>query len=297
MREEKTSFYSDGFKLDAGFFFPEGVTEADLASKPIVIVCSGFQGLKALHPERYARALTQKGYICFGFDYRGFAKSEAAPGQVLLEDQVRDIANAVRFVRNRYRVQDKKLVLAGWGMGAGLILEAARVAEGIDALISVNGFYNAIRVQKAVRGEKDWQEFRAWFTEERTRLAAGGEIRRVDPFLIYPLDPESREYVDNVLRKNPDFGVDVHTNFGDSLLQFEPEGNLEHLVNTPILIAHGDRNQLHPVQEAHSLLEKYPGPKDSYWVPDAGHTEWMFDDHPNFLGLVKKIDQWMMSVV
>jgi len=294
MREEKTSFLSDGFRLDAGFFYPEGGQEH--ADRPVVIVCSGFQGLKNIHPERYARSLTKLGYTCFGFDYRGFAKSEGEQGFVLLEDQVRDIANAVRFVRHRYPVGSRKLVLAGWGMGGGLILDAARVATGIDALIPINGFYDSLRVQTALRTADDWAAFRSWYTEERTRLTAGGDKRKVDPFKIYPLDPETEGYVDGVLRKNPDFGIDVDPAFGDSLLQFCPEARLDHLREIPALIVHGDRNKLHPVEEARSLTEKYPGHRELYWVPDAGHTEWMYDDHPKFQGLIKKLDQWMSKL-
>jgi fermentation-respiration switch protein FrsA (DUF1100 family) len=53
------------------------------------------------------------------------------------------------------------------------------------------------------------------------------------------------------------------------------------LKDTPIFIAHGDQNALHPVEEAKSLYEKYPGPKQLYWIPNAGHTEWMLDESPS----------------
>src|SRR5579883_3054147 len=168
MNEEKTSFLSDRLKLDASIYRPE---RADPAL-PLFLTCSGFQGLNAIHPARFARALTPRGYTCFGFDYRGFAASEGEPGRVHLEEQVRDIVNAVRFVRST--LAPRKLVVAGWGMGAGLVLEAARVAVGIDALVVMNGLYDAIRVQKALRGEEGWRTFRAWLDEERARLVAGG---------------------------------------------------------------------------------------------------------------------------
>jgi pimeloyl-ACP methyl ester carboxylesterase len=293
MRAEKTSFLSDGLKLDASFFHPD--ENVDTKDKPFVIVCSGFQGLKNIHPERYARWLTQYGYTCFGFDYRGFARSEGEPTVCHLEDQIRDISNAVAFVRHRMGDRNRKLVLAGWGMGGGLILDAARISQGVDALVAINGFYNAKRVQTALRTEKEWNEFQDWYHEEKTRLATGGEPRSIDPFHIYPLDPETKVYVDNVLRKNPDFGINVRLSFADSLLQFAPENSLEHLKETPLLIVHGDRNALHPVAEAKSLHECYPGPKEMYWVPDAGHTEWMLDENPKFQAVARRIGQWIAT--
>lgn len=295
MKKNPTSFLSDGHRLDASFYEPSPRTQDRL-----VVVCSGFQGLNNIHPERFARFLTPKGYVCFGFDYRGFGKSEGEPGAVLLEDQVRDIANAVRFatdesVRLGHFSHTPKVILAGWGMAGGLVLEAAQlVPHLVDGLISMNGFYDARRVQAALRGET-MQEFNQWLDEERLRQTRGEGEAKIDPFKIYPLDEVSREYVDNVLRKNPDFGVPVRFGFADSLLGFAPERNLRDL-DKPLLIVHGDQNALHPVKEAQSLAEKYPGPKQTYWIEGAGHTEWMLDDNPKFQGLIQRLEQWLTEV-
>jgi pimeloyl-ACP methyl ester carboxylesterase len=296
VREEKVAFYSDGLKLDASIYrgdAPEsqlgGADGAD--ALPVVITCSGFQGFNATHPARFARALTPRGYTCFGFDYRGFAASEGTRGAVHVEEQIRDIANAVRFVRST--VKPRALVLSGWAMGGGLVLEAARIAEGVDALVVMNPIANAVRVQRAVRGEEGYRAFRAWLDEERARLVGGGELRLVEPFDIYPLDPETKGYCDDVLAKNPEFGRRVFPSFADSLLRLTPEACLDHLSRVPLLLAHGDRNALHPPEEARSLFDRYPGPKHMHWVPDAGHTEWMLDGHPKFVALVEALDAWI----
>jgi len=287
MKEEKTSFTSDGKKLDASIYRPQSPD----ATLPLFVTCSGFQGLNAIHPARFARALTPRGYTCFGFDYRGFAASEGEPGRVHLDEQIRDITNALRFVRTA--LAPKKIVVAGWGMGAGLVIEAARVAEGIDALVVMNGLYDAVRVQKALRGDEGWRDFRAWLDAERARLVGGGAPRKVDPFDVYPLDGQTKRYCDDVLRKHEAFGHGVWPSFADSLLQLRADARCDHLQNTPILIVHGDRNALHPPEEARSLFAAYPGPKDAYWVPDAGHTEWMLDDDPKFVELSITIDRWI----
>ncbi len=287
MREEKVAFYSDGLKLDGTIYRGDAPDE----TVPAFITCSGFQGFNATHPARFARALTPRGYTCFGFDYRGFAGSEGVRGAVHVEEQIRDIANAVRHVRSI--LQPRRLVVAGWGMGGALVLEAARIAEGIDALVVMNAIADAVRVQRAVRGEEGYRAFREWMDRERARLVAGGERRMVEPFEIYPLDPETKGYCDDVLARNPEFGRLVDPSFADSLLGLAPETRLEHLSRTPLFLAHGDRNALHPPEEARSLLARYPGPKHVHWVPDAGHTEWMLDDHPKFAALVQALDAWM----
>lgn len=294
MQAERIQVVSDGIKLDGAYFWDDKALRADA---PLVIVCSGFTGLKNIHPERFARALTPRGYLCFGFDYRGFAGSGGTREKVLLEEQVRDIANVVAVVAERARSEGRKLVLAGWGMGGGLVLDAYRQAEDlIDGLVSMNGFFDAVRVQKALRGSEGWKAFRDFMNTERLRLANGGEAKGIDPFDIYPLDEKSRGYVDSVLRKNPDYGVTSDFDFADSLIAFNPEAHIdERFASTPLLIAHGAENNLHPVEEARSLFGRYPGPKSLFLLPEAGHTEWMLDEDPKFQAFSAHIADWLVE--
>lgn len=294
MREESVSFYSDGLRLDGSFYLPEALPEADF--HPLIVTCSGFQGLKSIHPERFARSLTRRGYPCFGFDYRGFGKSEGRRGEVFVEEQIRDIASALAYLSEHPRAEGRRVVLMGWGMGAGLILAATGIAPEVHALVAMNGLYDAERVQRQFRGEPGRLEFRRWLIEQAVRVSHSGESPDLDPFLIYPLDSVTQEYVDRVLRQNPDFYEMVSPGFAASLLLFAPERRLDHLAKTPILIVHGERNQLHPPVEAQSLFDKYSGQKTLHWIPEAGHCEWMLDDHPTFKSLVAYLDRWIRSL-
>lgn len=287
MIEDPQQFFSDGLRLDGAFFSPDGEVDA---ARPVVVACSGFTGYRRIHPARFSRSLTARGYRCFGFDYRGHLASEGTPGRILLEEQVRDIRHAAAFADAGAGV-----VLLGWGMGGGLVLEAARgLGESLRGVVCVNGFYDAVRVQRAVRGEADWQRFRAWLQEERRESVRSPEPRRADPFWIYPLDEVTRGYVDGVLRKVPGYEWEsVELGMADSLLSFRPERNLDHLGGVPALIAHGDRNALHPPEEARALAEAYPGPVELHWIEGGGHTEWMLDENPLYQGLAARIADWL----
>jgi pimeloyl-ACP methyl ester carboxylesterase len=291
MIEEPAYFHSEGLKLDASFYLPE--TDQQDSGRPLLLICSGFMGLKRIHPERFARALTQQGYACFGFDYRGFAKSEGERRRVLLEEQISDIANGAARAAGHPAAHGLPLVLMGWGMGAGLILEAARLIPRIAAMVCINGFYNGRRVQKLVRGHDRWIQFLDWMKRQRNESVQSGVVKDVDPFRIYPVDAEAQGYVKTVLRQNPDFGGKVKPMLADSLLRFAPEHNLDDLSRVPILIVHGERNRMHPPSEAESLYRNYPGPKELVWLWNAGHTEWMDDEHPTFQQLTQRIDEWL----
>jgi len=289
MTEKSVSFISDNIELDGSFYIPDFKEDSN---KSIIIVCSGYTGMKEIHPARFARFFTKEGYISFGFDYRGFGKSKGVKNKVLIEEQIRDIANAVTYVKSAY--PSKKIALAGWGMSGGMILESAKLVKDlISALVCMNGFYNNQRVQKKLRGEKEYAEFLKWLQEERFKNVNGKGEKDFDPFDIYPLDPISREYVFSELVKTKGYGIRADFDFADSLILFNCEQELSHLRDIPVLIAHGAKNKLHPVEEPKSIYKKYPcQDKELFLLEGAGHTEWMLDTNPMFIEFASKIALW-----
>lgn len=295
MRNEEVTFYSDGLKLDGAFHLPDDLDAS--TRNPLVVPCSGFTGLRQIHPERFARYLTDRGYLCFSFDYRGFGKSEGIRRRVILEEQVRDLLHAVGYAEGDERVHPDRLILLGWGMGAGVVLDAARELLGLVGLIAINGFYSGKRVQQSHHTTGGFLEFRDQVRAEYAARARSGEVRWADPFHYYPLDDQSRQYVDDVLRKEPGYDVEEYSaELADSLLRWYPEAHAPYM-RTPLLIAHGTRNALHPVSEAEALFSAYGGPKEAYWIEGAGHTEWMFDEDPRFQALCARIARWIEGVL
>jgi len=291
MQIEETAFSSDGLRLGADFYWPDDLDAPH--PRPIVVACSGFTGLRHIHPERFARALTVRGHACFGFDYRGFADSEGERCRVLLEEQVRDVMHAVAFVAGDDRVDASRIVLLGWGMGAGIVLDAARALPGIVGIVGANGFYDGPRVQLAHRGEDGDRRVPDWIDEHPRARVRTGTSETADPFEIYPLDPQSRAYVDDVLRKTPGYEAERYSvELADSLLRWSPEAYAGEM-SIPLLIAHGDRNLLHPLAEAESLHRAYAGPKELFLLEGAGHTEFMHDEDPRFRTLAARIGDWI----
>ena len=289
MREESVNFISDNIALDGSFYKPDTIEDN---TKPIMLVCSGYTGMKEIHPARFARFFTKEGFISFGFDYRGFGKSKGTKNKVLIEEQIRDIANAVTFVKSVY--PDKRIVIAGWGMSGGMIIESAKlIKEFISGLVCMNGFYNNIRVQKELRGTQEFNRYKQWLQAERLKNVNGKGEKDFDPFDIYPLDKVSREYVFSELVKTEGYGIRADFDFADSLMLFNCENDLSHLNDIPVLIAHGAQNKLHPITEANSIYEKYPNSnKELFLLQDGGHTEWMLDTNPKFIEFASKITSW-----
>jgi pimeloyl-ACP methyl ester carboxylesterase len=186
--EKKTHFYSDGLKLDAAFY----VADKPDPKKPLLVINSGFTGMMHIHPARFARGLTPHGYSVFAFDYRGFARarvSKAAYGW-----KTRCATSSTAFSTPVKTALDfgTGIVLAGWAMAGGLGLQAALHTQKLRGIIALNGFYDAIRVQKALRGEAGWEQFQTWLAAERSKSLASTRKPDLDPFAIYPLDPSRK---------------------------------------------------------------------------------------------------------
>ncbi|MGH2910106.1 MAG: CocE/NonD family hydrolase, partial [Solirubrobacteraceae bacterium] len=77
-------FFADGLRIDADLHRP--ADRAGAAAPPVLVAASGYQGLKVLHPERFARVLTPRGYAVLTFDYRGFGASEGERGRLAPQD-------------------------------------------------------------------------------------------------------------------------------------------------------------------------------------------------------------------
>jgi pimeloyl-ACP methyl ester carboxylesterase len=259
MEVEEHSFYSDGLRLSGKLFFGDGGSSPD-APQPLLVPCSGFTGLMDFHPARFARRLTRGGLTCFAFDYRGFGGSEGTPGHVILEEQVRDLSHAVAYAASDERIDSECIFLLGWGMGAGLIVDAGRFLPGIRGLVCVNGFYSGRRLYEAHRSPEQMDELWRAIREERRKRARTGERTWVDPFSFYMLDETSEGYVDAVLRHAPGFnGGRYSFELADSLANWKPDVYAQEF-RLPLLIAHGTENRLHTVEEAWRLYH-LRGPK------------------------------------
>jgi fermentation-respiration switch protein FrsA (DUF1100 family) len=62
----------------------------------------------------------------------------------------------------------------------------------------------------------------------------------------------------------------------------------EELVATPIFIAHGKGNLLHPIEEALALFDSANEPKELYLV-NGQHNDFMYYDHPEFVRLMENV--------
>ncbi|MCT2593560.1 alpha/beta hydrolase [Streptomyces sp. N2-109] len=283
-------FFSSGLRLDADLHLPDDGGAA--APYPVVIPASGYQGLKVIHPERFARALTARGYAVIAFDYRGFGLSEGERGRLVPQEWAEDLRAAVDRAGATGGIDAGRIGLLGWGMGGGVVIAEAAEDQRVRAVAAVNCISDGARSTRNMHDEASWNSLLERVTEDRGRRAALGRSEIVSPWDIVRLDRDDRTdgYVGEELYKAPGFGSGVSLESADMLLRFSPQSIVHRIAPRPLLVVHGAENELHRPEEAQWLYEQAGEPKRLHLIEGAGHTEWMFDEHPTFRALVEELD-------
>lgn len=292
MRNIPYPFFSDGYRLDADLHLPED-GGAD-GPYPIVIAASGYQGLKVIHPERFARALTPRGYAVLVFDYRGFGLSEGERGRLVAQEWVLDVRAAVDRVSCDPQLDPERIALLGWGLGGGVVVCEAADDPRVKTLACCNGIADGYRSTRQMHDAESWASLVERIGADRGHRTTVGRSEITSPWDIVRLDLDSRtdDYVGEELYKAPGFGAGITLDSADYLLRFRPEEQAVKLTDQPLLIVHGAENRLHKVEEAHALHAAAAGSKRLEILDGKGHTEWMFDENPTFKHMTEVIDDF-----
>ncbi|MEH7454035.1 alpha/beta hydrolase [Gottfriedia acidiceleris] len=285
MKERQISFYSEGFKLDGTIYLPDDYQPGE--KRPAIIPNSGYNGFNEFYPRLFARNMTEAGYVCLGFDYRGFAKSEGTPGRVILDEQVQDIKNAITFLSIQEEVDPENIGLIGWGMGASNVVRVAASDDRVKSVAALNGFFNGERWLKSIHSYVEWVDIKKTVEADRVLRVTTGSSKYEDPFIHYPLDEATNDYVQKELAILSPFGKLTQLQFTDSIINMNAD-KIAQNIECPLFVAHGKDNLLHPVDESVQFFEAAAEPKELYII-DGKHNDFMYHEHPVFQELVGEL--------
>ncbi len=291
MRTQHLEFYSDGIRLSGLLQIPNSGQSS--RPHPVILLCSGFQGLKELIPAKLWGPFTDAGYACFAFDYRGFGTSDGERGRLLPGEQVEDAKNAVTLLQQQPGLDPERIGGLGWGLGGGIVIQAAAEDTRIRAVACLNGVGDAGRAVRDTRTYADWLDMQDRIARDRVQRVLTGRSQLVSPCEVVPLEPRTRANVEEDMYGNHErFGVDVSLQSAEAYYAFRPELVVDRISPRPLLIVHGARNALHPVDEARSLYARAREPKVLMELPDAQHLDWIQPGHPLYMATIPRVVDW-----
>jgi uncharacterized protein len=287
-KHESVRFFSDGHRLDGELWLPHSGP-----ASVIVIPCSGYLGLKALQPARFARALVPRGYACLTFDYRGFGFSDGERGRLVPTEQVEDIRAAVDYASSQPDDERRSVVLLGWGLGGALVIAEAADDPRVAAVASLNGLADGYRTTRALHDDASWATLIDRLDEDRVQRSRHGRSELLPAFDLVRLEGSTRQYVETELYKDSGFGFPVTYHSSEQLLRFSVEHLVGRIAPRPLFLAHGADNDLYRPAESERLYELAGEPRELHLLEGAGHSEWMHDEHETFRRLVDLIDDFI----
>jgi pimeloyl-ACP methyl ester carboxylesterase len=291
MQRRSVQFFSDQSRIDGDLYLPDGPDPG--GRYPAIVSCSGYQGLKDIHPARFARAFVPDGYVCLAFDYRSFGNSEGERGRLVPQEQVEDVRSAISFLETVPEVDPGRVIVVGWALGGGAAVATAADDSRVRAVVALNAIGDGERSTRSMHDEQSWAELLEGIARDRRRRALGERSELVHPFKVVRLDEVTRGYVDEELYKVEGFGSSVTLESADFLLRFRPETVVDRIAPRPLLLIHGEENRLHLPEESRELYRRAGEPKELVLLEGSGHTEWMFDNHSTFQRVVNLVRDFL----
>jgi len=291
MQTRPLQFYSDGVRLDGLLQVPE--SSGSPHRHPVLLLCSGYQGLKELIPAKLWGPLTDAGYACFAFDYRGFGTSDGERGRVLPSEQVEDVRNAITLLQQQPDLDPERVGLIGWGFGGGIVVQAGAEDPRAVAVACLNGVGDAGRTVRDSHAYPDWLAMQDRLAADLVQRVLTGRSELVGPWEVVTLDPVTRVNVDeDMYGRHERFGVNVSLQSAEAYYAFQPELVVDRIAPRPLLIVHGRRNALHPIDEARALYARAREPKELIEIPDGRHLDWIQPEDPLYATTMPRIVDW-----
>jgi alpha-beta hydrolase superfamily lysophospholipase len=269
MTEQQVSYFSEGTRLSATLYLPDGAS-AD-ARVPGVVLCHGFTGIKELILPDYGRRFAAAGYAALAFDYRGFGTSEGTRGRLIWRDQVQDVRNSITFMQTLDIVDPERIALWGTSYGAANVIFAGGIDDRPRAVVAQVGFGDGGRRIRE-RPAAETAPIRQLIAGERRKRVLTGESTMVDPFTILA-DPESRAFFENAAKTLPGLKTQVPLETLESLLEYAPEAVAPRIAPRALLLISAELDTLTPPDEFRSVHAVAGEPKKFIVIEGIRHYE------------------------
>lgn len=275
---KELEFYSDGYKLKGNLYLPEGYNEEN--PLPLILLCHGFAGVKELLLPNYALKFAEKGYAAFTFDYRGFGDSEGPVGQIIPEEQVRDIRNAITFISSQTEIDCNKIGLWGTSLGGANALMTSAMDDRVKALSVQITFGDGERNNTFNLSKEDKEKRKIALNKSLMAAATKNKVMKL-PLKKILSDPQSKKFFEEysplfpeALKAKIPF---VTTKYID---EWKPE-NFLHKIDIPVLIVGATNDMVNRPEESKEIFNKLSTEKKKLFMVDSTHYDIYIDEDLN----------------
>jgi pimeloyl-ACP methyl ester carboxylesterase len=265
---------------------------------PAVLLCQGLSGVKHLVLPRVAASLAAAGFASLRFDYAGYGDSEGERGWVDPPARVHDALYAFAWLSQQPGIDQAHIGVHGHSYGGPVAIHLAAREPAVRAVVAVSGPGDGRTMLESLRTSWDWIAFKDRVAKERAHVAATGQPTLVGINEIFPFSPKFFLAYETLKASgggtsamNSDYARAAFKLASvDAILDFHPEDAARRLGNCPLLLVHGEADDVAPVETIEPIYVNAPGPKEWVIVPGADHND--LDAGPGLAQAIELAAAW-----
>jgi dipeptidyl aminopeptidase/acylaminoacyl peptidase len=231
MKKQQISFKSDNLNLYGEIHFPETIDK----SKPVLCLCHGIPAVTYNPEEQGYAVLAEKfcsnGFITFIFNFRGAGPSQ---GNLDLLGWTHDLQAAIDLLYSLDEVNKSKLVLIGSSGGAAVSVFIAARDSRVSSVVTL-----------ACPANFD-------FLSQNQAEQLIAHFRSIGAIRDKNFPPSINRWL-------------------ESFNTVSPLRDIPKISPRPLLLIHGDKDDIVPVEHAYQLYKQAKEPKELIIIPGAGH--------------------------
>ena len=249
---------------------------------PGILLCQGLSGVKHLVLPEVAAALAAAGFASLRFDYAGYGDSGGERGWIDPDRRVQDAGSAFELLAGREEVDPLRLGVYGHSYGGPVAIGLAARQPRIRAVVSVSGPGNGRELLRSLRPSWDWIAFKRRVAEAHAARAATGEGTLVEIDEIFPFSPAFKARYEQLKAAGGTSAIADGDQIGtrlfyletvDAIAAFRPEEEAGRLTDCPLLMVHGEDDDVAPVEIVEPVYENATTAKRWVVMPGRGHNE------------------------
>ncbi|KAF3362381.1 hypothetical protein PHSC3_001048 [Chlamydiales bacterium STE3] len=195
----------------------------EVKNPPVVLMCHGLGGHKTGRYRVYvelAEELVRSNIAVIRFDFRGSGDSEGKLSDITIEDQVSDALQVLKFAKDHYDFDFDRLGIYGRSLGAAIAVLTASRKRHVKSIVLWAAMFNGTQWQTQLDLVKNGQ------ISERDAI----ELRRIN-------------------------GQVASLEFYSQMLNMPINEALTHLHKVPLLLIHGEKDTLIPLNHSIGYAE------------------------------------------
>ena len=289
---ERIIFYSDGLKLEGIFNLPVNYRMGEKV--PAVVVCEGYTGRLGGKVSGVIKPLTEAGFACLLFNYRGWGESEGERNRMICPERVEDVKSAFSYLLQREEVDRNRAGLIGFSMGGSHVVSAGAEDQRVKYVVSMWGVGDGERWLRGMRTLAEWRAFQEEIERDKLERVNTGKSTQKDSLEIMLLSEKER--AGYLATHQP---VKICLNAAESIMNYKPETVAHRISPRPVFFVHTQAELVVAFEESVSMCRMAGQPKDLWIIPPS-----LVDMHFNvfkspgpFDEVIRVVTEWIKSKI